>query len=319
MDKAQGKFSNDKHASCSGLPALFGESSYETRNEYMQSRLDARAGKNIRSEKGVAAEMGDRLEMPILQLAVDKLGLKNFQHDIPYAVSHEEYPLEGSIDGIAYAKNIVIKPDNDIIYTEDDEEVLLDGKGILEAKATALMPEVDSKPPLHRGVLQVKALMAITGYSWAAISTLHRTTMPKICVYRRDFAFEKQLKEVILDFERRLKEKDYYPPVTLKDTQIIYSKPNKESLLDLDTEEVTSLCDQITSCEDQIKNLNEIITKGKIRLQELMGNSTKATSSKYNLDWGTITYKDQPEKIIPAKEGYTIRKKTVTIRKIKDE
>ena len=74
MDKAQGKFSNDKHASCSGLPALFGESSYETRNEYMQSRLDARAGKNIRSEKGVAAEMGDRLEMPILQLAVDKLG-----------------------------------------------------------------------------------------------------------------------------------------------------------------------------------------------------------------------------------------------------
>ena len=196
---------------------------------------------------------------------------------------------------------------------------MLDGKGILEAKATALMPEPDSKPPLHRGVLQVKALMAITGYSWAAISTLHRTTMPKICVYRRDFAFEKQLKEIILDFERRLKEKDYYPPVTLKDTQIIYSKPDKESLLDLDTEEVTSLCDQITSCEDQIKNLNEIITKGKIRLQELMGNSTKATSSKYNLDWGTITYKDQPEKVIPAKEGYTIRKKTVTIRKIKDE
>jgi len=319
MNIAQGKFSNDKHASCSGLPALFGVSGYETRNEYMQSRLDARAGKNVRSEKGIAAEMGDRLEYSILQLVVDKLDLRNFQHDIAHAVSHEEYPLEGSIDGIAFAKNNIIKPDNEVIYTEDDEDTLLDGKGILEAKATALMPSADGKPPLYRGVLQVKALMAITGYSWAAIGTLHRTTMPKICVYRRDFTFEKELKQTILDFERRLKEKDYYPPVTLKDTQIIYPENKKDILLDLDTQEVNSLCDQITSCEDQIKNLTEIITKGKIRLQELMGTASKATCQKYNLDWGSITYKDQPEKIVPAKDGYTIRKKTVAIRKIKDE
>ena len=50
------------------------------------------------------------------------------------------------------------------------------------------------------------------------------------------------------------------------------------------------------------------------KLKEAMGNHTSARTKNYNLSWGSINYKAQPEKIIPAKEGYTIRKKTLGIR-----
>ena len=59
MDKALGKLSSDKHASCSGIPVLFGVSPYETKNEYLKSRIDARAGvgkKKLRQLKEVIKE-----------------------------------------------------------------------------------------------------------------------------------------------------------------------------------------------------------------------------------------------------------------------
>lgn len=319
MDLAEGKLSSDKHASCSGLPALFGESLHETRNEYFQSRLDARAGKNVRSEKGIYAEMGDILENPILQKAVEKLNLINLEKNITEAVRHKDYPLQGSIDGIAEAPNLIIKPDNDLIFTEDDEDIHLMGKGILEAKATSMQPETNQKPPLWRGVLQVKGLMAITGYSWAAIATLYRSTNLKLCLYKRDFDFENKLKDTIIDFEKRLANKDYYPPVTLKDTSILYPKVNPELQADLDNEEATALCDQITNCKEQKKILDDVETKAQIRLQELMGNASVGINDKYKITWGSKTFRPQPEKTIPAKEGYTIRNKTITVRKFKNE
>ncbi|QDP51753.1 MAG: hypothetical protein GOVbin1578_16 [Prokaryotic dsDNA virus sp.] len=311
--KTRSKFSSDKHASCSGLPALFGISKHETRTEYMQSRLDARAGKVKEKTFSRAAEMGHKLENTILQLPVEHFGLTNFEHDLEYAVEHPDYPLQGSIDGIAKANNLTIKPDNDFIYTEDDDEILIDGKGILEAKATAILPSSDGKPPLYRGVLQVKALMAITQYSWAMISTLHSSTLPKICVYQRDFAFERDLKETILDFERRLKEKDYYPPVTHSDTQIMFPVAEKDKAIDLDTDEVTNLCKTILNGKEQVKSINSTITQAEIRLQEIMGNASIGHNKNYTIKWGSRTYKAQPEKVIPAKDGYTVRNKSVAI------
>ena len=51
------------------------------------------------------------------------------------------------------------------------------------------------------------------------------------------------------------------------------------------------------------------------KLKDAMGNHTRARAKNYNIDWGHIDYKHQPEKIIPAKEAYTIRKKTLKISK----
>ena len=296
MEKAQGKLTSDNHASCSGVAALFGASPYETKNEYLDSRIRARKGENVRSEKSIYAEMGNILENPILEITAEKLGLSNLEKDITTPVLHEEYPLGGSIDGIAYCQNNLITPDDDIIYTEDDKPIMLDGKGILEAKATALMPEADCKPTLWRGLLQVKALMAITGYSWGCVSTIYRSTLFKMFLLRRDFAFETKLKEVILDFESRI-----------------------TAEIELDNDAASTYLDLIYTADEQIKALSKAKENAQIKVQELMGDAEIGFNKNYQVKWGSTTYKAQPEKIVPAKEARTVRNKTLRIKKIDHE
>jgi len=316
MEKAVGKLSNDNHASCSGLPVLFGVSPYETKNEYLKSRIDARLGKNVRTVKdSMPIEIGNILEKPLIELTAEKLNLTDVDPYITRPVKHPDFPLEGSIDGLAYAKNNIVKPDNQVIYTEDDQEIMLDGKGIIEVKTTRQIPEVDGKPPLFRGVLQTKALCAICGYSWGVVSTLHNTNDFKMFLLRRDFAFEKELKDIINDFERRIKEQDWYAPQVLPDLQIMHPVGEKVEV-DLNDDDCGFHLDRINDNKDKIKLLNEEVEKSQIYIQTKMGEAEIGINDRYKISWGTTTYKPQPEKVVPAKDGYTIRRKTASIKKL---
>lgn len=72
--------------------------------------------------------------------------------------------------------------------------------------------------------------------------------------------------------------------------------------------------EQALECDRVIKDAKAHKDLCMDKLKEAMGNHTSARTKNYNLSWGSINYKAQPEKIIPAKEGYTIRKKTLGIR-----
>ena len=318
MDKALGKLSSDKHASCSGIPVLFGVSPYETKNENLKSRIDARAGQNVRTDKNnMPIEVGNLLEKPLIEVTAEKLGLTNVETSIKQAVQHLEFPLEGSIDGTAYAQNNILKPDNQLIYTEDDQDILLDGKGIIEIKTTRQIAEPDGKPPLWRGVLQTKALCAICGYDWGVVSTLHNTNDFKMFLLRRDFAFERELKDIITDFERRIKEQDWYAPQVLPDLQIMHPV-SEQTEADLNDDDCSFHLDRITDNKEKIKLLNDEIEKSQIYIQTKMGNAEIGTNDRYKVTWGSTTYKPQPEKVVPAKEGYTIRRKTATVKKLEE-
>lgn len=316
MHKALGKLSSDKHASCSGIPVLFGVSPYETKNEYLKSRIDACAGQNVRTDKNnMPIEVGNLLEKPLIEFTAEKLGLTNVETSIKQAVQHLEFPLEGSIDGTAYAQNNILEPDNQLIYTEDDQDILLDGKGIIEIKTTRQIAEPDGKPPLWRGVLQTKALCAICGYDWGVVSTLHNTNDFKMFLLRRDFAFERELKDIITDFERRIKEQDWYAPQVLPDLQIMHPV-SEQTEADLSDDDCSFHLDRITDNKEKIKLLNDEIEKSQIYIQTKMGNAEIGINDRYKVTWGTTTYKPQPEKVVPAKDGYTIRRKTATVKKL---
>ncbi len=318
MTKAVGKLSSDNHASCSGLPVLYGVSPYETKNEYLKSRIDARLGKDVRTVKdSMPIEIGNILEKPLIELTAEKLNLTDVDPYITRPVKHPDFPLEGSIDGVAYALNNLVKPDNQVIYTEDDQEIMLDGHGIIEVKTTRQIPEADGKPPLFRGVLQTKALCAICGYSWGVVSTLHNTNDFKMFLLRRDFAFEKELKDIINDFERRIKEQDWYAPHVLPVLQIMHPVGEKVEV-DLNDDDCGFHLDRINDNKDKIKLLNEEIEKSQIYIQTKMGEAEIGINDRYKISWGTTTYKPQPEKVVPAKDGYTIRRKTATVKRIEE-
>jgi len=71
---------------------------------------------------------------------------------------------------------------------------------------------------------------------------------------------------------------------------------------------------QSMECDRVIKEAKQHKEMCMEKLKEAMGNHAHARLKNFNLNWGLINYKAQPEKTIPAKEAYTIRKKTITIK-----
>jgi hypothetical protein len=47
---------------------------------------------------------------------------------------------------------------------------------------------------------------------------------------------------------------------------------------------------------------------------EKIANHEKAVCGSYQLDWGYINYKATPEKVVPAKEARSVRRKQVRIK-----
>ena len=312
-----GKLTKDSMASCSILPVIFNKSPYQTPNEALDRCIRARKGEDVRPEQTVIQKTGDKLEPLILQLCAEELGLSNLVTDITTPVQHESLPLMGSIDGTAYADNLIIKPDGETIFTEDGEPVVLQGKGILESKATATFAPDDGIPDDYRGVLQCKGLMASTGYDWAVVAVLYRSTMLQLYVMRRDFAFERELETVITDFNNRIATEEYYPPTTSSDAAKVFENTDPDLVHEFDDNDET-LFKTIEHCNEQMKLLQTMKDEATLEIQKKMGKATVGTHNRWEIKWGSTTYKPQPEKIIPAKDGYTVRKKSINIKRLED-
>ena len=71
---------------------------------------------------------------------------------------------------------------------------------------------------------------------------------------------------------------------------------------------------QSTECDRVIKEARMHKEMCMEKLRDAMGNHTHARLKNFNLNWGVINYKAQPEKTTPAKPAYSIRKKTIIIK-----
>lgn len=97
---------------------------------------------------------------------------------------------------------------------------------------------------------------------------------------------------------------------------------NKKRIKDLDVngsiinldKSLAIYAKQSMECDRVIKEAKKHKEMCMGKLKDAMGNYTHARLKNFNLNWGLINYKAQPEKVIPAKEAYTIRKKTITIK-----
>ena len=94
---------------------------------------------------------------------------------------------------------------------------------------------------------------------------------------------------------------------------------SKQEEVDLSDDECGFHLDRIVDNKDKISLLNKEIEKSQIFIQTKMGDAELGYNYKYKVTWGTTTYKPQPEKVVPAKDGYTVRRKTATIKRINDE
>jgi predicted phage-related endonuclease len=133
--------------------------------------------------------------------------------------------------------------------------------------------------------------------------------------YQRDMKFDSELKELAEEWQERIKTESYFDPETSDDAWLKYDEAVPDEVVELNPSAIDKLS-QIVNLDENIK----LMSKHKDQLQKdimkMMGNSEQAIVGDYHVNWGMINYKAQPEKVVPAKEAYSVRRKSIRIKQV---
>jgi predicted phage-related endonuclease len=306
--------------SASRLPSIMGYSKYRSPNDELSAAIDALGGKEPPDITNEAMEWGNKTEQLILAEAAVRLGLSDLQTHHPEPYFHALLPLACSLDGTAEGNGVIVQNNPDLgIMVMDSDTITLEGRGVLEAKLTSVPPE--HSPALYRGPIQLQGQMDITRAKWGALAVLYRGTELRIFLFKPHDQTLRAIEKATLDFQRRLdiwkadRHIDYYPPVNSDDANRTWGA-GEDVTVHLGGEFETWARD-IYEAKQDIKQCEEIIDDREKRIKEAMQTATKAEIGKYQVSWPMRHYKATTERVIPAKEGYSIRQSSLTIKEKK--
>jgi predicted phage-related endonuclease len=215
-------------------------------------------------------------------------------------------------------EEVVTDPEKGI-YVVGSESIVLSGTGIIEAKLTS-MPAEDVLP-LYRGPIQLQAQMAIYKATWGAIATLYQGTELRIFLFKQHPATLELIEKTCKEFQDKLDrwkntgEIDYYPPINPKDAARTFSSGSdgEPVVLDNYVEELTKL---LLENKAKITKAEEENSKIQTEIMGIMQNHTHGIAGQYQISWPVRSYKAKPATITPAKEAYTVRQSTLTIKEL---
>jgi len=307
-----GKLTSNLMCSCSILPYIMGLSPYKTPNEQLLEMRAHKEGKGKEWEGNESTHWGNVLEPVVLTKGCERLGLIP-ELNITEPVVHPTLPLAASLDGRADGKSMTIHHDpSKGIYVVGNDRIVLDGIGVLESKVTRTRPE--DFPAMWRGPVQVQGQMMCGGYKWAALIILYGGVELRIFLFTLHAGTEKSISEACVDLNRRLNadEIEYYDLADAADAALVYSLGDKEDPVDL-PKDYDKLCKEFVLMKEQIKEANDTLGLLTAEIQRKMGNHTSAIAGNYRVSWPVKKYREQPEKVIPAKSAYQVRQKSISV------
>ena len=316
-----GKVTPDDMISASLIPVLLGQSPYQTPNDLLRTFIDRDEGVEPEPWAGnEATHWGNVLEPVILQQAAERLDLSNVLIDYDRAIFHPTINLAASLDGSGEGAGKIKTDVSRGIYCIGADTIDISGPGVLESKATRARPE--DVPPPQRGPLQLQAQMMCTGWTWGCVATLYQGLELRLFVYQSDDIVQRRISEAIDDFEMRRKNHDWYPPLTSEDANTAWSRANEDAPpLDLDGTSVIGAVADLIAAKYDLADAKDRIDDAELAIKEAMANHDVATATigdvKYQIGWGMINRKAQPEKIVPAKPAESVRKKTLSLKEMK--
>ena len=157
--------------------------------------------------------------------------------------------------------------------------------------------------------------MEILNAEYGILIVLYQSTDLRIYVYKRDEAFKDELARVVLDFDRRIEEEDYYPPETPEHAATIFSDGNDENVKILKAD-VVDIVDTIEALKATIKIAKEKEKELMTDLMMAMGNHTKARVAEYELTWKTLPAKKEVVKEVTYKAAPERRAGFVKIKRV---
>lgn len=311
------KVTPDTMLSASRLPAVMGLSKYRTPNDELQYSIRAINGEDRENIGNEAMAWGNQLEPVILKEAAKRLELADVRLEHTAAFYHPTLPLACSLDGYADGRGQRIRTDLEAgIIVVGQEEIELSGYGVLEAKLTAVAPE--DIPALYRGPIQLQAQMEICSSKWGALCVLYQGTALRVFLFAPHQQTLQTIAQVTTEFQEKLNkykttgEVDFYPPVNSKDADRMFPEATPETITL--PAEAEMLAFELAQAKADIESAEQRRTAAEADIKILLGNATKGTVGRFQITWPMRSYKAQPEKIIPAKEAYSIRQSTLTIK-----
>jgi predicted phage-related endonuclease len=314
-----GKLTDDKEMSASRLPGLMGFSKYSTPNDELQFSINAIDGKERPDIGNEAMGWGNTLEPVILVESAKRLGLTDFDTQIGQAYTHRSFALSCSLDGIGYGlgQEISTNPDKGIFVVGQDS-IVLNGPGVLEAKLTKTMPE--DVPHLARGPIQLQGQMLVTGHKWGAVCVLYQGIELRVFLFAPHYDTQKEIVKAVMAFEHKLQTYrdsgaiDWYPPETSKELDRIYPMAATKEEVELDG--VADYAQAIVNNKAAIRAAEAGIEEAEKKIKEALGQAERGRAGQYLISWPMRNYKAQAERLIPAKEPYSVRQSTLTIKEL---
>lgn len=315
-----GKVTPDTMLSASRLPSVMGYSKYRSPNDELLASIDALGNKETPFVTNEAMEWGNRTEQMILEEAAVRLGISNLITNHPEPYFHKLMPLACSLDATADGGGVTVFNDSDKgIMVMDGESIQLEGRGILEAKLTAVAPE--HSPALYRGPIQLQAQMDITGAKWGALAVLYRGTELRIFLFKPHEATIRAITSATLDFQRRLdiwktqRHIEYYPPVNSADADRAWGQADEQTITLGGEFEVWAR--DIWEAKEDIKQAEAIIDDREAKIKAAMQTATKADVGRYEVSWPMRSYKATQDRIVKGKAAYSVRQSTLTVKEKK--
>jgi predicted phage-related endonuclease len=315
-----GKLTDDKEMSASRLPGLMGFSKYSTPNDELQFSINAIDGKERPDIGNEAMGWGNTLEPVILIEAAKRLGLTDFDTQIGQAYTHRSFALSCSLDGIGYGlgQEITTDPDKGL-YVIGQDSIVLSGPGVLEAKLTKTMPE--DVPHLARGPIQLQGQMLVTGHKWGAVCVLYQGIELRVFLFAPHYDTQKEIIKAVLAFEHKLQSYresgaiDWYPPASSKELDRIYPMAATKEEVELDGS-VADLAQAIVNNKAAIRAAEAGIEEAEKQIKSVLGQAERGRAGQYLISWPMRNYKAQSERLIPAKEPYSVRQSTLSIKEL---
>lgn len=314
-----GKLTDDREMSASRLPGLLGFSKYSTPNDELQYSINAIDGKERPDIGNEAMGWGNTLEPVILSEACVRLGIAgDFRIDKPY--KHHEIALQCSLDGIGFGEGQEITADPDKgIFVVGQDSIVLDGPGVLEAKLTKTMPE--ETPHLARGPIQLQGQMLVTGHKWGAVCVLYQGIELRVFLFAPHSVTQNAIVKAVNDFDSKLDsyrktgEINWYPPIGSKDVDKIFPAAVDKQEKDL-PHEAEQWAGVLLQAKDDIREAEKTIDLAEKKLKEMMGQAEVGRAGNVVIKWPMRHYKPQPERLVAAKEAYSVRQSSLSVKEL---
>ena len=302
-------------ATSSIICALMDHPKYFNKQQCLKRAIDEKNGvSKEQTPQTNSQRTGDLLEPVLIEEVSHRLGLINVNANIDYKIEHPMLPLEASLDGLAEADNLIVQPNEEIgIYLPHATKLTLNGTIPIEVKVSSEFPHTE--PPEWLGVLQLMSSMEILDAEYGVLIVLYGADL-RTFIYQRQADFAQKLKEVVMDFDRRIEEEDWYIPECSDDAYMIYDKADEdENVMILDSDTVEDI-DQYMTLMGVAKQAEQTADLLMTNIMVAMGNHSKARSEDYKIDWSMRNYKATEERVVPAKEARSIRLKKPKITRI---